>query len=97
MNAAHLTTNLDVAYELIEVRTGERGLQPIHRLGRAPVGTVQAVREEAALVLEKAFGEDGENKRANILKLREQVLAAWKAGGSGHRDLESLRDAICAA
>ena len=97
MNAAHLTTNLDVAYELIEVRTGERGLQPIHRLGRAPVGTVQAVREEATLVLDKAFGEDGESKRANILKLREQVLTAWDVGGSGHRDLKSLRDAIRAA
>ena len=94
MNAAHLTTNLDVAYELIEVRTGERGLQPIHRLGRAPVGTVQAVREEAALVLDKAFGEDGAKKRERLQTLSKAVNGEWKDDGSSKRDMLTFLDSL---
>ena len=68
---------LDVAYELFEVRTGEYGLKPIHRLGRAPIGTIEAVREEAHDILEKAFGEDGARKRASMKVLSEKIGRAW--------------------
>ena len=47
LNAMHITENLDIAYELLEVRTGP-GLKPVHRTGKAPVGTLDAVRAEAA-------------------------------------------------
>lgn len=47
------------------MRTGQDGLKPIHRLGRAPIGTIEAVHDEAHNVLAKAFGEDGARKRAN--------------------------------
>ena len=91
----HLTDNLRIAYELVEVRTGEHATKPIYRTGRCPTGTPEAVRAEIADVLEKAFGTDGEEKRANVLKLREEVLKAWEPEGSSHKDLERLLDFIC--
>lgn len=93
MNALHLTYNLDVAYELIEVRTGH-GLKPLHRSGRAPIGTVDAVREEANNILSKAFGQDGEEKRAKILRLKEEINQAWDEEGPSRRDLETFLDSL---
>ena len=86
----HLTKNLDVAYELFEVRTGEHGLKQIHHTKRAPIGTPNAVREEAVAILDKAFGDDGARKRTNIKQLREKVLAAWDENGSSRRDVQAL-------
>ncbi|KAJ3487389.1 hypothetical protein NLI96_g3563 [Meripilus lineatus] len=93
LNAVNLAHNLDVAYELIEVRNGD-GLKPILRNGRTPVGTVEAVRKEVAEVLENAFGLDGERKRANMQKLREAMAAGWKEGGSARTSLHALADAL---
>lgn len=92
--AAHLTANLDVGYELFEVRTGDRGLKPIRRLGdKTPRGTLDALREEAADVLDKAFGEDGTKKRVNMSVLQEKVMGSWDEGGSSRRDLKAFVDA----
>ena len=76
-----------MAYELFEVRTGENGLKPIYRLGRAPIGSLDAVRDEARSVLEKAFGEDGARKSANMKKLQEAVKNTWNEDGPARRDL----------
>jgi len=94
-NAAHATINLGIGYELFEVRTGF-GLQPIHRLGRAPIATVEAVKEEAAVVLGQAFSEDGEKKRANAKALQKTLLNAWSEGGASSQDLQALSDSIFA-
>ncbi len=92
-NAAHLSYNLDVAYELIEVRTG-LGLKPILRSGSVPIGSEEAVREEAAGVLDNAFLADGDRKRANIKKLREAVLASWAEDGSAKLSMNALLESI---
>ncbi|KAK7682539.1 hypothetical protein QCA50_014339 [Cerrena zonata] len=89
-NAARLSSVLDVAYELFEIRTGELGLKPIHRLGKAPLGTVEAIRNEASSVLEKAFGADGARKRANMKILQEAVSSTWSENGPAQRDLLRL-------
>jgi len=86
---AHVTENLQVGYELFEVRTGD-GLRPVHRLGRAPTGTVEAVKEEASSVLDKAFGDDGEKKRANARKLREDIMDAWAEDGPSTKELKAF-------
>ena len=86
-NAARLSSVLDVAYELFEVRTGENGLKPLHRLGRAPIGTLDAVRDETRVVLEKAFGEDGARKRANLEKLQEVISGSWDEGWPAKKDM----------
>lgn len=86
-NAAHLTLNLDVAFELIQVRTGVHGLKPLYR-GVQPTGTVEAVAAEARQVLQRAKGEEGQRKRKNAELIRDNLKAAWEEGGEG---LESMR------
>ncbi|CAL1709844.1 unnamed protein product [Somion occarium] len=93
-NAARLTDVLDASYELLEVRSGEHGLKPLYRTGKAPTGTMEAVREEAAAVLRKAFGEDGKRKRANLEQLSHKVVHTWDEGGSARREMQRLADSL---
>ncbi|TCD71967.1 hypothetical protein EIP91_000099 [Steccherinum ochraceum] len=89
LNAINLTLNHDVAYELLEVRSGPNGLKPIHRhLGKVPTGTLKAVQAEAKEVLEKAFGEDGVKKRAKAEALRRKVNDEWEKGGRAYEDMQ---------
>ena len=92
-NAAHLVDNLDVAYELMEVRTGD-GLKPIFRNGKVATGTLEAVREEALRVLDNAFSADGERKRANLIKLRDAINDSWKEGGIARNSMSALIEAL---
>ncbi|KAI0645536.1 UDP-Glycosyltransferase/glycogen phosphorylase [Trametes meyenii] len=92
-NAIHLSETLDVAYELIEVRHGT-GLGKIYRDGRVPVGTIDAVKEEARAILEKAFGEDGTAKRARLQPLRMKLQAAWSEDGIARREVEAFLDEL---
>ncbi|OCH88676.1 UDP-Glycosyltransferase/glycogen phosphorylase [Obba rivulosa] len=92
-NAVHLTANLDVAYELLEVRSGN-GLKPIFRLGKTPVGTIEAARAEAREVLDRAFGEDGAKKRENAQKMKEAIKRCWDASGTSTTDLVSFLDSL---
>ena len=92
-NAAHLV-NIDVAYELFEIRDGESGLKPIYRTGKAPEGTVEALRREASEVLEKAFGDDGARKRAKMEQLKSAVMQAWTESGASKVALESFLDSL---
>ena len=94
INTIHLTDNINVAYELIEVRTGN-GLKPAYRTGKAPTATVDAVRDEARWVLTLAFGEDGARKRDNIQKLRESISLLWDEDGMSRRELENFLDNTC--
>ncbi|GJE99108.1 glycosyltransferase family 1 protein [Phanerochaete sordida] len=82
LNTQLLTTELDVAYELTEVRTGPHARKPVHRTGVAPTCTLESVRAETQTVLDKAFGEDGARKRENIRKLRSASRELWGQGGS---------------
>ncbi|KIP11599.1 glycosyltransferase family 1 protein [Phlebiopsis gigantea 11061_1 CR5-6] len=91
VNTIHLTENLNVAYELLEVRTGH-GLRPIYRTGRTPLGTSDAIRAEARGVLDKAFGADGAEKRANVRRLREASLRLWEHDGAARRAAEEFLD-----
>ena len=93
MNVLLLTSVHDVAYELLEVRTGN-GLKPIYRTGKAPTGTPEAVRAEAREVLEKAFGEDGAKKRENLQALRKSVTREWEDGGASKRDVSLFLDSL---
>ena len=92
-NTINVTVNHDIAYELLEVRAGN-GLKPIYRTGKAPKGTLDALREEAREVLEKAFGEDGKRKRENARRLRDKINAAWDKGGRAEVDMERLLESL---
>lgn len=80
-----------IGYELLEVRSGH-GLKQIYRTGYTPVGTEEAIKEEARDVLVKAFGEDGEEKRQRLKILRKAVLREWEEGGSSMRDVTLFLD-----
>ncbi|KAG5647511.1 hypothetical protein DXG03_009448 [Asterophora parasitica] len=84
--AAHLSENLKVAFELLEVRTG-LGLQRLHRNGKTPKGTPEAVVEEIRAVVDAARGEEGEKLRKNAEKLKEAFVAAWEDGGAAKVEL----------
>ena len=89
----NLTVNLDVAYELFEVRMGN-GLKTIYRTGKAPLNTMDALKAEAHEVLDKAFGDDGKRKRENVLKLKEKFDTAWDKGGSADVNMGILMDTL---
>ncbi|EIN06282.1 hypothetical protein PUNSTDRAFT_106519 [Punctularia strigosozonata HHB-11173 SS5] len=74
--AATLSSTLDVAYQLFE-----DGLRPIHRTGKAPESTVDAVRREFAEVLDKMRGEDGTKKRQNVKRIQQELIATVREGG----------------
>lgn len=79
-----------MAYELFEIRSGY-GLLPIHRLSnRIPEGTVTALRSEIRGVMQKAFGDDGAQKRANVENFREKLAECWEASGEGWKEIEKI-------
>ncbi|THH23192.1 hypothetical protein EUX98_g7990 [Antrodiella citrinella] len=92
-NTVNLTANHDVAYELFEVRSGN-GLKPLLRTGKAPVGTLDALRAEVHEVLDKAFGDDGAKKRSNIKNLQQKFDSAWDKGGSADIDMTRFLDSL---
>ncbi|KAI5114647.1 hypothetical protein M0805_004150, partial [Coniferiporia weirii] len=87
INAANVSLTHNVGYELLEVRTGY-GLRPLHRLGgRAPEGTIAAVRREVAEIFTKARGQDGAEKRANAQRFAKAFAQYWEEGGQGWEEL----------
>ncbi|RPD78353.1 UDP-Glycosyltransferase/glycogen phosphorylase [Lentinus tigrinus ALCF2SS1-7] len=93
LNAVHIADQLQIGYELIEVRTGH-GLGPIYRNGKKPVGTVDAVKAEAREVLGKAFGEDGAKKRERLKAVSDAVNGEWEDGGSSKRDMLAFLESL---
>ncbi|KAH8119121.1 UDP-Glycosyltransferase/glycogen phosphorylase, partial [Phellopilus nigrolimitatus] len=92
-NAINLTVNLNVAYELFEVRNGEHGLAPLLRLGeKSPSGAVDAVYHEAIEVIKKTKGEDGFMKRRNALRIRSEIDESWKGNGVCTSELVRMLD-----
>ncbi|KAI0327384.1 UDP-Glycosyltransferase/glycogen phosphorylase [Cubamyces sp. BRFM 1775] len=95
-NAVHLTHNLDIAYELLQVRNGH-GLGPIHRMpSKKLLGTIDAVRDELRDVLVQAFGADGAAKRARVEVLRDTLRGAWGENGVARTETEAFLDSVCA-
>jgi len=87
-NAAHITLNLDIAFEMIEVRTGP-GLKPLHRGGR-PTGTIEAVTSEVRSVLQRARGPEGDRKRRNAESIRDKWRKEWEEGGDARMNLRKF-------
>lgn len=87
-NVAHMTVNLNIAYEILEARSGF-GLNPMYR-GITPKGTLEALEEEVRTILQKAFGEDGRQKRENIRQLKEKIKAGWREDGDSSVDLKKF-------
>lgn len=89
-NAAHLSENLKVAIELIEVRTGENGLKPLRRTGRAAKGTRAAVREEFLGIIDDICGAKGADLRMAAERLKSEYADAWKKGGDAKLEMRAF-------
>ena len=87
---AYLTHKIDVAFEFIEVRTGEYGLKPMLSSGKTPTGTLDAFREELAQVLDNLTGEVGSRKRANARRVKSKLAMAWTEGGAAREAFSHL-------
>ncbi|TFY54047.1 hypothetical protein EVJ58_g9090 [Rhodofomes roseus] len=88
-NAARISDRLQIGYELFQVRTGP-GLQPAYRLGKAPEGTLEAFVVEAQQVLSKALGDDGQRRRANAQRLKQQIMQVWGENGQSQKAVEGF-------
>ncbi|OSD03897.1 glycosyltransferase family 1 protein [Trametes coccinea BRFM310] len=93
LNALRISEVLKIGYELIEVRTGH-GTHPLHRNGRKPVCTIEAVKAEAKAVLTRAFDEDGAKKRERVLALTRAFEQEWAEGGASWKDVNAFLDSI---
>lgn len=94
MNAALVSVIHEAGYELIEARQG-LSLQPMHRLGgRAPEGTVEALRKEAIEIFMRARGEDGKVRRMNAQRLGKQFTNYWAPDGAGWKELQRIVDVL---
>ncbi|KAH9476166.1 UDP-glucosyltransferase 45 [Psilocybe cubensis] len=87
--AAHLSENLKVAFELLEVRTGERGLKPLLRNGRQAKGTREAVGIEIRDVLDACRGEKGAELRKNAQAIKAKFDKTWQADGISRKDFNA--------
>ncbi|EIN07786.1 UDP-Glycosyltransferase/glycogen phosphorylase [Punctularia strigosozonata HHB-11173 SS5] len=81
---------LDVAYELLEVRTGPHIRRPVYRSGHAPTGTVAGVRSEFKDVLVGMRGEDGRRKKVNAGRVRDMLLSNADEGGRASKATTQL-------
>jgi hypothetical protein len=89
-NAVHLSENPKVAIELIEVRTGESGLKPPRRNGRATKGTRNAVREEFLGFIDDICGLKGADLRATVQGLQSEYMKTWKEEGEAQLELQAF-------
>ncbi|TCD67190.1 hypothetical protein EIP91_000417 [Steccherinum ochraceum] len=80
LNALLLTNVHSVAYELVEVRTGPDGEKPLHRTGKAPIGTPEALRAEVhdeMIMIAKGWDVGG-NARVEMDKMLDGMRVGSK-------------------
>jgi hypothetical protein len=87
--AAHLTKNLNVAFELFQVRTGD-GLKPIARNGVTPEGTREAVGVEIRQTIDLSRSEKGEQMRDNAEQFKVKFAQAWEEEGMAKQEIRNF-------
>ncbi|KAF8911626.1 hypothetical protein CPB84DRAFT_1842107 [Gymnopilus junonius] len=90
--AARLAEELHVAFELVEVRTGETGMRPLLRNGRTAKGTREAVGLEFRKVIDDCRSEKGFEMRRNAENIKVKLLEAWKENGKSRQELSAFLD-----
>ncbi|KAJ7242110.1 hypothetical protein C8J57DRAFT_1477611 [Mycena rebaudengoi] len=86
--ALHLTHNLNVAFHLIEIRTGKGKLPLLN--GKVPQGTRAAVGAEFRSVVDDFRGSVGEEKKRNAQRMKVEYARAWEEGGSARAAVDAL-------
>ncbi|KAJ6476628.1 hypothetical protein DFH09DRAFT_1266441 [Mycena vulgaris] len=97
MNAILVTLEHRAGFELMTVRTGERGMMKPYRLAASSnsddatsssLFTVEAFRDEVNGLLSKMNSEEGQLVRNNVERLQKEIAKVWDAGGEAKRELE---------
>ena len=89
--AAHLTTNLNVAFELFQVRTGD-GVKPLARNGIAAAGTREAVGVEIRQTIDLSRSEKGQEMRRNAEQIKVKFARTWEEGGMAKQEIRKFLD-----
>ena len=89
--AAHLTENLNVAFELLQVRTGE-GLKPLARNGFVAEGTREAVGIEIRRTIDLCRSEKGQELRSNVEQLKVKFAQTWEKDGRARQEIRKFLD-----
>jgi hypothetical protein len=89
--AAHVTENLNVAFELFQVRTGD-GLKPLHRNGLTPQGTREAVGIEIRQTIDLCRSEEGQEMRSNAERFKAKFATAWEEDGTARQEIRNFLD-----
>ena len=87
--AAHVTENLNVAFELFQVRTGD-GLKRLYRNGVTPEGSREAVGREIRQTIDLCRSEKGQEMRNNAERLKAKFAKAWDEDGNARQELRNF-------
>jgi len=88
--AAHVTENLNVAFELFQVRTGQGLKGPVARNGLAPEGTRHAVGIEIRQTIDLCRSEKGQELRSNAEKYKVKIKKAWEEDGVARQEIRNF-------
>ncbi|KAJ8095020.1 hypothetical protein PM082_010238 [Marasmius tenuissimus] len=90
LNAALVSVQHQAAFELISARGGEGAQRPARYVDdqHDPDFSIDAVRDEFKMVLEKMKGKEGETIRRNFDNLATEVGKLWNDGGLSRRELD---------
>lgn len=84
-----MTENLNVAFELFQVRTGD-GLKPLARNGIAAEGTREAVGIEIRQTIDLCRTERGQVMRRNAEQLKLRFAKAWEEDGTARQEIRKF-------
>ena len=87
--AAHLSENLNVAFELFQVRTGD-GVKPVARNGIAAEGTREAVGIEIRRTIDLCRSEKGQEMRRNAEQFKVKFAQAWEEDGTAKDEIRKF-------
>jgi len=88
--AAHVTENLNVAFELFQVRTGQGLKGPVARNGLSLEGTRHAVGIEIQQTIDLCRSERGQELRSNAEKLKVKIKKAWEEDGAARQEIRNF-------
>ena len=88
--AAHLTENLNVAFELVQVRTGLALGKPMYKSGLPPQGMREAVGIEIRQTIDLCRSEKGRELRRNAEEIKVKFANAWEGDGIARKELRNF-------
>lgn len=92
LNSALITCQHKAGFELLEVRTGEKGRQRPYRYkdGFCPTFTVDSARKEVVDLLGELESEKGRIVRTNWEALANECGKVWEENGEARLELSRL-------